>query len=70
MNKKSKGYGVGYKIGTVIGGIIKPFKRLTCDHFDIKLPERTTILNNGHLATVQVKQCIKCERTKRTVMPR
>lgn len=70
MSKQSKGYGVGHKVGTLIGSIIKPFKRITCDHYDIKLPERTTILTNGHLATIQVKQCVKCERVKRTVTPK
>ena len=70
MTKESKSRGAGYKVGTIIGSIIKPFKRFTCDHFDIKLPERTTILKNGHLATVQVKQCVKCERVKRAVVPK
>lgn len=69
-NKNSNGYGVGYKIGQVIGSLLKPFKRITCDHFDIRLPERATILSNGHLATIEVMQCVKCERTKKTVVPK
>lgn len=50
--------------------ITRPFKVITCNHYDMRLPERTTILNNGYLATIQVKQCLKCDRIKRTVVPK
>src|SRR5699024_10794582 len=61
-----------FKGGGVVIKLIKDiFRKATCRHYFILLPERRTILTtNGKLATHKIKVCTHCGKTKTTVTPR